>query len=32
METSIGRFEFAFDEIASGRIDPSEILERGFAG
>ena len=28
LETSFGRFEFAFDNIESGRIDPSEILDR----
>ena len=28
IETSFGRFEFAFDEIESARIDPSEILAR----
>lgn len=28
IETSFGRFAFAFDEIDSARIDPSEILER----
>ena len=28
LETSFGRFEFAFDDIEVGRIDPSEILER----
>jgi ribosome maturation factor RimP len=28
LETSFGRFEFAFDDIETGRIDPSEILER----
>jgi ribosome maturation factor RimP len=28
LETSFGRFEFAFDDIEAGRIDPSEILER----
>lgn len=26
LETSFGRFEFAFDEIESARIDPAEIL------
>ena len=26
--TSYGKFEFAFDDIEAGRIDPSEILER----
>ena len=25
---SFGKFEFAFDDIEAGRIDPSEILER----
>ena len=28
LDTSFGKFEFAFDNIESGRIDPSEILER----
>ena len=28
IETNFGRFEFAFDEIESARIDPSEILAR----
>ena len=28
LETSFGRFAFAFDEIESGRIDPAEILAR----
>ena len=28
LETSFGRFEFAFDKIESARIDPSEIFER----
>lgn len=28
LETSFGRFEFAFDDIESARIDPSEIFER----
>ena len=28
IETSFGRFEFAFSEIESARIDPSEILAR----
>jgi ribosome maturation factor RimP len=28
LETSYGRFEFAFDNIESARIDPSEIFER----
>ena len=28
IETAFGRFVFAFDEIDSGRIDPSEILVR----
>ena len=28
IETAFGRFAFAFDEIDSGRIDPSEILVR----
>ena len=28
LETSFGRFEFAFDDIESARIDPSEIIER----
>ncbi|MDA0357929.1 MAG: ribosome maturation factor RimP [Proteobacteria bacterium] len=28
IETSFGRFEFAFDEIEAARIDPSEILAR----
>ena len=28
LETTFGRFEFAFDDIEAGRIDPSEILER----
>ena len=28
LETSFGRFTFAFDEIESARIDPSEILAR----
>ena len=26
LETSFGRFEFAFEDIESARIDPSEIL------
>ena len=26
--SSFGKFEFAFDDIEAGRIDPSEILER----
>jgi ribosome maturation factor RimP len=28
LETSFGRFEFAFDDIELARIDPSEIFER----
>ena len=28
LNTSFGKFEFAFDDIEAGRIDPSEILER----
>ena len=28
LDTSFGKFEFAFDDIEVGRIDPSEILER----
>ena len=28
LDTSFGKFEFAFDDIEAGRIDPSEILER----
>ena len=28
LETSFGRFEFAFDDIESARIDPTEIFER----
>ena len=28
LDTSVGKFEFAFDDIEAGRIDPSEILER----
>ena len=28
LDTSFGKFEFAFDNIEAGRIDPSEILER----
>ena len=28
LDTSYGKFEFAFDDIEVGRIDPSEILER----
>jgi len=28
LDTSFGRFEFAFDDIEAGRIDPSEILAR----
>jgi ribosome maturation factor RimP len=28
LETTFGRFEFIFDDIEAGRIDPSEILER----
>ena len=28
IETNFGRFEFAFEEIESARIDPSEILAR----
>ena len=28
LDTSFGKFEFAFGDIESGRIDPSEILER----
>ena len=28
LDTSFGKFEFAFDDIVAGRIDPSEILER----
>jgi len=28
LETSFGRFEFAFDDIEAARIDPSEIFER----
>lgn len=31
IETSFGRFEFAFNEIDSARIDPSEILTRRVA-
>ena len=31
LETSFGRFEFAFDDIDIGRIDPSEMLKRGGA-
>ena len=27
LDTSFGKFEFAFDDIEAGRIDPSEILE-----
>ena len=29
LETAFGRFEFAFDDIEIGRIDPSEILKQG---
>ena len=28
LDTSFGKFEFAFNDIEAGRIDPSEILER----
>ena len=28
LDTSFGKFEFAFTDIEAGRIDPSEILER----
>jgi ribosome maturation factor RimP len=28
LETGFGRFEFAFDDIESARIDPSEIFEQ----
>ena len=28
LDTAFGKFEFAFDDIEAGRIDPSEILER----
>ena len=28
LDTSFGKFEFAFTDIETGRIDPSEILER----
>ena len=28
LDTSFGKFEFAFDDIEAGGIDPSEILER----
>jgi ribosome maturation factor RimP len=28
LDTSFGKFEFAFDDIEAGRIDPSEILKR----
>tara|TARA_B100000989_G_scaffold291808_1_gene266803 strand:- start:1303 stop:1788 length:486 start_codon:yes stop_codon:yes gene_type:complete len=28
LDTSFGKFEFAFDDIEVGRIDPLEILER----
>ena len=28
LDTSFGKFEFAFDDIEAGRIDPSEILEQ----
>ncbi len=28
LDTSFGKFEFDFDDIEAGRIDPSEILER----
>ena len=28
LDTSYGKFEFAFEDIDAGRIDPSEILER----
>ena len=28
LETSFGRFAFAFDEIDSARIDPAEIFAR----
>ena len=28
LDTSFGKFEFVFDNIEAGRIDPSEILER----
>ena len=28
LDTSFGKFEFAFDDIEAGRIDPAEILER----
>ena len=32
LDTSFGKFEFAFNDIEAGRIDPSEILERhGYA-
>lgn len=32
LETSFGRFAFAFDEIDSARIDPAEIFARESAG
>ena len=28
LDTSFGKFEFAFEDIEAGRIDPSEILKR----
>ena len=28
LDTSFGKFEFAFDDIEAGRIDPSEIFKR----
>lgn len=28
LDTSFGKYEFEFDDIEAGRIDPSEILER----
>ena len=28
LDTSFGKFEFAFEDIEVGRIDPSEVLER----
>ena len=28
LDTSFGKFEFAFDDIEAGRIDPSEIIGR----
>jgi len=28
LDTPFGKFEFAFNDIEAGRIDPSEILER----